>query len=51
MGKVQYHLADAGRAWRRKGKAAHAAFFFARGQPAGVDFGRDDCVAAQQDRK
>src|SRR5438045_629602 len=27
--EVRYYLFDAGRAWRRKGKAAHAAFFFA----------------------
>jgi CspA family cold shock protein len=26
---VQYYLPDAGRAWRRKGKAADAAFFYA----------------------
>src|SRR5262249_28940550 len=26
--KVKYHLRDAGRAWRRTRKAAHAAFFF-----------------------
>src|SRR5204863_9452978 len=27
-GKVQYYLSDAGRAWRRKGKAAQSAAFF-----------------------
>jgi cold shock protein len=27
--EVQYYRSDAGRAWRRKGKAADAAFFFA----------------------
>jgi len=33
-GKVQYYLSDAGRAWRRKGKAADAAFFFVPAQTA-----------------
>jgi len=35
--KVQYYLLDAGRAWRRKGKAAKfAAFFFASATVAGA---------------
>src|SRR6185295_10842445 len=36
-GEVQYYLLDAGRAWRRKGKAAQAAaFFFASATVAGA---------------
>jgi cold shock protein len=39
-GEVRYYLQDAGRAWRRKGKAAHAAFFFVQR--------RGDIAASQQ---
>ena len=34
MREVQYYHPDAGRAWRRKEKAADAAFFFAPGMTA-----------------
>jgi hypothetical protein len=44
--KVQYYHFDAGRAWRRKGKAADAAFFFAPGIAASgrVEAGRHAVV-------
>jgi CspA family cold shock protein len=39
---------DAGRAWRRKGKAAHAAFFFVPAHTPGLVQRRGDSVASQE---
>jgi len=45
--KVQYYLLDAGRAWRRKGKAAQSAvFFFALAKVAGAGQRRAELIAS-----